>query len=106
MFKGFAVLTARNDVLPNLLYVLLSDVVISNKMMVGAHYPALRVDQVAEIKIPLPPIEEQRGTVFCLKKMRIKEIRRLKKISKEGTEEVIQVALENVFKRVEEGPTF
>jgi len=57
---------------PNIYYMLFfSDMVIyqCNEMMVGAHYPALRVDQVNRIKIPLPPIEEQKRIVSRLEQL-------------------------------------
>ena len=35
-------------------------------MMVGGQYPALNSSQVGEIKLPLPPIPEQRAIVGVL----------------------------------------
>jgi type I restriction enzyme S subunit len=60
---GFAVLSSRGAILPYfLLIVLFSDQVIAqcNRMMVGGQYPALSQSQVSEIKIPLPPLSEQK----------------------------------------------
>ncbi len=66
---GFAVLTSKENVDPRfLLHTLFSDNVISqcNRMMVGGQYPALNSSQVAEIKLPLPPMPEQRAIVRVL----------------------------------------
>ncbi len=66
---GFAVLTSKENVDPRfLLHTLFSDNVISqcNRMMVGGQYPALNSSQVGEIKLPLPPIPEQRAIVRVL----------------------------------------
>uniref|UniRef100_A0A7C2P9M1 Restriction endonuclease subunit S n=1 Tax=candidate division WOR-3 bacterium TaxID=2052148 RepID=A0A7C2P9M1_UNCW3 len=59
---GFAVLSCKNNIIPYfLLSVLFSDktIIQCNRMMVGGQYPALNQSQVAEIKIPLPPLYEQ-----------------------------------------------
>jgi len=105
---GFAVLTCRKEkVLPRyLLYALFSDIVIQqcNEMMVGAHYPALRIDQVARIKIPLAPLKEQKRIVSRLEELmsRVKEARRLRRLAREETEKIMQAALHKVFSRAEE----
>ena len=60
---GFAVLSSKGKILPSyLLYILFSRFVISqcNKMMVGAQYPALNISQVKRLKLPLPPLSEQK----------------------------------------------
>ncbi|MGB2727106.1 MAG: restriction endonuclease subunit S [Halobacteriota archaeon] len=60
---GFAVFTCKKKILPlYLLYALFSRSVIEqcNRMMVGGQYPALNSSQVAKIKVPLPPLIEQR----------------------------------------------
>ncbi len=60
---GFAVLTCKEKILPlYLLYTLFSKPVIEqcNKMMVGGQYPALNSSQVEKIKLPLPPLPEQK----------------------------------------------
>ncbi|MEM3887068.1 MAG: restriction endonuclease subunit S, partial [Thermoplasmata archaeon] len=59
---GFAVLSCGEEVVPRyLLYTIFSDMVINQctRMMVGGQYPALNESQVAEIKVPLPPLLEQ-----------------------------------------------
>jgi type I restriction enzyme S subunit len=60
---GFAVLTC-NEKLASLylLYTIFSKTIIDqcNKMMVGGQYPALSSSQVEKIKIPLPPLTEQK----------------------------------------------
>lgn len=66
---GFAVLTSKEEMNPRyLLYSLFSDTVVSqcNRIMVGGQYPALRSPQVSEIKLPIPPMREQRGIVKIL----------------------------------------
>jgi type I restriction enzyme S subunit len=66
---GFAVLRSKEKVNPRyLLYTLFSDNVISqcNRMMVGGQYPALNSSQVAEIKLSVPPMAEQRAIVEVL----------------------------------------
>ncbi len=60
---GFAVLTCKDELLPRfLLYVLFSKSVLDqcNRMMVGGQYPALNNSQVEQIKIPCPPLAEQK----------------------------------------------
>ena len=60
---GFAVLSCKREIIPHyLLYTLFSKIVIDqcNRMMVGGQYPALNQSQVLKIKIPLPPLPEQR----------------------------------------------
>lgn len=60
---GFAVLRCKEKILPNfLLYILFSKSLVSqfNREMVGAQYPALNSSQVKKLKIPLPPISEQK----------------------------------------------
>lgn len=60
---GFAVLSPHKDVNSKyLLYSIFSRYVIyqCKKMMVGAQYPALNESQVKKIKIPLPPLPEQK----------------------------------------------
>jgi type I restriction enzyme S subunit len=104
---GFAVLTCKKEILPKyLFYLLFSDVVIRqcNEMMVGAHYPALRFDQVARIKIPLPPLEEQKRIVSRLDQLvsRAEEAKRLRKLAREEAEKIMHAALNKVFSRAEE----
>jgi len=61
---GFAVLRSKGEIDPQyLLNILFSNDVIDqcNRMMVGAQYPALNDSQVKKIRIPLPPLSEQRS---------------------------------------------
>ncbi|MEM1558565.1 MAG: restriction endonuclease subunit S, partial [Thermoproteota archaeon] len=104
---GFAVLSCRERIIPKyLFYALFSNTVIRqcNDMMIGAHYPALRFDQVAKIKIPLPPLEEQERIVSRLNELvnRAEEAKRLRKQAREEAEKLIQAALNKVFSRAEE----
>jgi len=104
---GFAVLSSKGEIVPKyLFYVLFSDTVIRqcNEMMVGAHYPALRFDQVARILIPLPPLEEQKRIVSRLEQLisRVEEAKRLRKQAREEAEKIMQAALNKVFSKAEE----
>ena len=66
---GFAVLRSNDEINPHyLLYTLFSTPVIEqcNRMMVGAQYPALNDAQVKKIRIPLPPLPEQRRITAIL----------------------------------------
>lgn len=60
---GFAVLRCKEKILPRfLLYTLFSKSLFSqfNRAMVGAQYSALNSSQVKKLKIPLPPLPEQK----------------------------------------------
>jgi type I restriction enzyme S subunit len=60
---GFAVLTCSEKIYsPFLFYTLFKGSVIDqcNRMMVGGQYPALNSSQVERIKIPIPPVAEQK----------------------------------------------
>jgi len=66
---GLAVLSCRNNILPDyLLEVLFSSVVIEQctRMMVGGQYPALNESQVSQIIIPLPASQEQENIARIL----------------------------------------
>ena len=59
---GFAVLSCKEPIFPQfLLYTLFTKSVIEQctRMMRGGQYPALNVNQVSNIKLPLPPLLEQ-----------------------------------------------
>lgn len=104
---GFAVLTCRDRILPKyLLYALFSDMVIDqcNRMMIGAHYPALRESQVSQIKVPLPPLEEQRRIVNRIEQLlgKVEEARRLRQQARAEAEQIMRAALHKVFSRAEE----
>ena len=60
---GFAVLSCKKEILPHyLLYTLFSKAIIEqcSRIMVGGQYPALNQSQVKNLKLPLPPLPEQR----------------------------------------------
>ncbi len=88
---GFAVLTCKDNILPQfLLYALFSNPSVDqyNKMVMGGSYPALNSSQVAKIKIPVPEISEQEKIVdillktdnkFKLKDQRTKKLKKLKR---------------------------
>jgi len=100
---GFAVLSCQGKVIPKyLLYALFSDIVISqcNDMMVGAHYPALRFDQVAKIKIPLAPLDEQKKIVIYLNKIKetADSLRKLQQSTDEKLEKLVPTILHKAFR--------
>jgi len=100
---GFAVLSCRQDILPKyLLYALFSDTVIQqcNEMMIGAHYPALRIDQVARIKIPVPPLKQQKRIAEYFDQM-IEAVNSLKELQRKTEEELqnlVPSILDKAFK--------
>jgi type I restriction enzyme S subunit len=66
---GFAVLTAKENVLPKyLLYVSLSDLIGDQfkKQMKGASYPAINTNDVKNTLIPIPPREKQSSILTIL----------------------------------------
>ena len=104
---GFAVLSCNSEILPKfLLYALFSEVVIEqcNKMMIGAHYPALNNEQVSEIKIPLPPLPEQKRIVARIEALfsKINEIKRLRKEANDLAKTLPQSTLHEVFSKADE----
>ena len=104
---GFAVLSCNSGILPKfLLYALFSEVVIEqcNKMMIGAHYPALNNEQVSEIKIPLPPLPEQKRIVARIEALfsKIDEIKRLRKEANDLAKTLMPSALHEVFSKADE----
>ena len=104
---GFAVLSCNSGILPKfLLYALFSEVVIEqcNKMMIGAHYPALNNEQVSEIKIPLPSLPEQKRIVARIEALfsKIDEIKRLRKEANDLAKTLMPSALHEVFSKADE----
>ena len=104
---GFAVLSCNSGILPKfLLYALFSEVVIEqcNKMMIGAHYPALNNEQVSEIKIPLPSLPEQKRIVARIEALfsKIDEIKRLRKEANDLAKTLLPSALHEVFSKADE----
>jgi len=100
---GFAVLSCQEKVIPKyLLYALFSDIVISqcNDMMVGAHYPALRLNQVAKIKIPLASLDEQKKIVTYLNKIRenVDSLRELQQSMDKELEKLVPSILDKAFR--------
>ncbi len=85
---GFAVLRCKkNLIIPNyLLYNLFMDRTIEqcNRLMVGGQYPALNQSHVEQLKIPLPPLEEQQKIAEILSKW--DEVIEIKKAKKERLE--------------------
>jgi type I restriction enzyme S subunit len=105
---GFAVFSCKKDqIIPEyLLLALFSETVIDqcNKVMMGAHYPAINNSQVSEIKIPLPPLEEQKRIVARVEELygKIDEIKRLRKGATEEAKTLMPAALHAVFSKADE----
>lgn len=100
---GFAVLNCSNKILPKyLLFSLFSHEVLEqcNSMMMGAHYPALRLNQVKKIKIILPPIETQKTIVNVLDSIheKIHKLENLEITSNKIIENIIPSSLDKAFK--------
>ncbi|MEM1868315.1 MAG: restriction endonuclease subunit S [Thermosphaera sp.] len=64
-------------------------------------YPSLRLSKIAEIRIPLPPLEEQRRIVARIEELmgRIREARRLREEAKQEAERLWQAVLAETFPR-------
>ena len=92
---GFAVLRCKKDlVIPEyLLYNLFMDRTIEqcNRLMVGGQYPALNQSHVEQLKIPLPPLQEQQKIAEILSKW--DEVIELKKAKKERLERMKKKAM-------------
>lgn len=100
---GFAVLSCGQSMLPKyLLYGLFWDGVIDqcNKMMIGAHYPALNSRQVAEIRIPVAFIAEQRSIITCLDRLqeKVEMLKQTQSKTKEELEAIIPTVLDRAFR--------
>lgn len=96
---GFAVLTPKKQLLhPHyLLYALFSDNTISQckSMMVGGQYPALTNTQVGQIRIPLPPLSEQKKIAEILRT--IDEAIEAKRAKKEKLERMKKAVMEKLL---------
>jgi len=110
---GFAVLTPKENVLSKfVLFALFSDVLVDqcNRMMLGAHYPALTSEQVKSLKVPLPfknnkpDLEEQKRIVAKIEELfsKIDRIKELRRQAKEQAENLLKAALHHVFSRADE----
>ena len=100
---GFAVLSCGQSMLPKyLLYGLFWDGVIDqcNKMMIGAHYPALNSRQVAEIRIPVASIAEQRSIITYLDRLqeKVEMLKQTQSKTKEELEAIIPTVLDRAFR--------
>lgn len=110
---GFAVLTPKREILPKfVLFSLFTDILMEqyNRMMLGAHYPALTNEQVNSLKIPLPfkdnkpDLEEQKRIVAKIEELfsKIDRIKELRKQAKEEAENLLKAALHQVFSKADE----
>jgi type I restriction enzyme S subunit len=64
----------------------------------------INTSMLKSIKIPVPPLEEQRRIVARIEELlsRVEEAKRLRKQAREETEKIMQAALHKVFSRAEE----
>ena len=105
---GFAVLRAiPEEAIPKwLFYYLISDFAVEQirPMMRGANYPAITDRDLFNLKIPLPPLSEQKRIVAKLDEIsrRLEEAKRLAREAREEAERLMASALHEVFSKVEE----
>ncbi len=95
---GFCVLRAKREVLTEYLFFFVTSsrfVESLSRGVGGALYPAVTDGQVRDIRIPLPPLDEQRRIVDILK--RADSIRRLRKQALETTRELIPALFVDMF---------
>lgn len=107
---GFAVLTPKENILPKyILFCLFSDLLLKQyeRMMLGAHYPALTTEQVKSLKIPLPfknnkpDLEEQKRIAAYLDKIAQKQ-RKLLELY-EQTEKELEVMKQAILNKAFRG---
>ena len=66
---GFAVITSKNELHNEYLFNFLFSNIIKrqfHKLLVGSNYPAINSSDVENLKIPLPPLQEQKKIADCL----------------------------------------
>ena len=102
--RGLAAIRCKNTILDNLFLFYYLRSIESNWKGKGSTFEAIKKRDLENLRIPLPPLEEQKRIVSRLEQLvsRVEEAKRLRKLAKEETEKIMQAALHKVFSRAEE----
>jgi len=102
--RGLAAIRCKNTILNNLFLFYYLRSIESNWKGKGSTFEAIKKRDLENLRIPLPPLEEQKRIVSHLEQLvsRVEETKRLRKSAKEETEKIMQAALHKVFSRAEE----
>jgi len=97
----------ERKVLPNyLFYFFLSDEYWNQvkSWKIGGAQPNVNAQNLKKLKVPLPPLEEQKHIVSRLEQLvsRAEEAKSLRKLAREEAEKIMQAALNKVFSKAEE----
>lgn len=66
-------------------------------------YPSLRLSEISELNIPIPPIDEQRRIVSRIEELtrRVEEVRKLRQDTMKKVKGLLQTELERIFSPIE-----
>jgi len=69
----------------------------------GSTFRSIKKEDLLRLKVPLPPLEEQKRIVVRLEELmyRIEEARRLRKLAREEAGKIMQAALQKIFNKAE-----